>query len=93
MKLKNKVAIITGAARGIGFAVAKKYCEEGAKVALWDIQKDLLDKAVKKLADFDNEIRVVEVNVTSTDEVIAAFNYTEKELGEVDIIVSNAGIT
>lgn len=99
MKLKNKVAVVTGAARGIGFATAKRFCEEGAAVALWDMDAELLQEAARKLQEVarnlavDVKICCVSVNVSETESVKDAFAQTEKELGSVDILVNNAGIT
>jgi 3-oxoacyl-[acyl-carrier protein] reductase len=99
MKLKNKVAVVTGAARGIGFATAKRFCEEGAAVALWDMDTELLKEAAEKLQETarnlsgDVKICCICVNVSEKESVQDAFAQTEKELGSVDILVNNAGIT
>jgi 3-oxoacyl-[acyl-carrier protein] reductase len=93
MRLKDKVAIITGGARGIGYAIAKRYVDEGAKVALWDVLEEELGQARQKLSDLGGEVKTYVVNVTSADSVRKAFEDVEKDLGKVDIMVNNAGIT
>ncbi|MCJ8347465.1 3-oxoacyl-ACP reductase FabG [bacterium] len=92
-RLNNKVAIITGSARGIGFATAKRFLEEGANVALWDIQEDLLEKAKETLNLDDSRVRVYKVNVCDQNSVESAYQEVENDFGSVDIIVNNAGIT
>ena len=93
MSLDNKVAVITGGARGIGFAVAKRYLAEGARVALWDILEETIETAREKLAAGDSEVRAYVVDVTSSEQVKAALDRVEADLGPVDIMVNNAGIT
>lgn len=92
MNLNNKVAVITGGARGIGFAVAKRYLDEGARVALWDILEETAKEAREKLAG-SGEVRAYVVDVTSSEQVKAAMDRVEADLGPVDIMVNNAGIT
>lgn len=92
MNLNNKVAVITGGARGIGFAVAKRYLDEGARVALWDILEETVKEAREKLAG-SGEVRAYVVDVTSSEQVKAAMDRVEADLGPVDIMVNNAGIT
>ncbi len=93
MKLENKVAVITGGARGIGFAVAKRYIAEGAKVALWDVLEDQLVEARTKLSDLGGEVKTYVVDVTNSESVTSAMDNVEKDLGPVDIMINNAGIT
>lgn len=93
MRLKDKVAIITGGARGIGFAVAKRYLEEGAAVALWDLDREGLDKACENLGNIGPRVTGMVVNVTDPASVKEAMDQVEKELGNIDIMVNNAGIT
>ena len=93
MKLENKVAVITGGARGIGFAIAQRYAAEGAKVALWDVLEDQLVEARTKLADKGAEVKTYVVDVTNGESVTTTMDLVEKELGPVDIMINNAGIT
>lgn len=91
MRLGGKVAIVTGGARGIGFAVAQRFLQEGARVALWDVAGDAVAEAAARLGDAEAIGRVVDV--TSSAAVAAAFDDVEAALGPVDIMVANAGIT
>ncbi|PCJ21576.1 MAG: 3-oxoacyl-ACP reductase FabG [Candidatus Cloacimonadota bacterium] len=92
-RLKNKIAIITGSARGIGFATAKRFLEEGANVALWDIQEDLLKKAKAALNLDDSRVKTYVVDVCNQSSVENAYQAVENDFGSVDIMVNNAGIT
>ncbi len=90
--LDGRVAIVTGGARGIGYAVAEKYLMSGASVALWDMDAERLNTAVKELSAHGRVISCAldltddaAVN-SATDEVMAAFD-------KIDILVNNAGIT
>lgn len=91
--LKDKVAIITGGAQGIGYAVAERYVAEGAKVALWDVNEDQLTAARSKLTDMGGTVKTQVVNVTDSKAVAEAMEAVEKDLGPVDVVVNNAGIT
>lgn len=93
MKLQGKVAIVTGGARGIGFAIAQRYIAEGACVALWDVSEEGLAKAREALQAAGGKVMAQVVNVTREEEVKAAMDAVEAELGPVDIMVNNAGIT
>jgi len=85
MRLKDKVAIVTGAGSGIGEAIAKKFLEEGAKVCFADINDD-----IEKI-NLENAIGT-KCNVSKYEEVAAAVETTVKKFGTLDIIVNNAGI-
>ena len=88
MRLKEKISIITGAASGFGEGIAKKFSEEGAKLILADINKDLLEKVSKNLnQDFFN------VDVASSSSMQKLADYVLKKYGTIDIMVNNAGIT
>jgi 2-dehydro-3-deoxy-L-rhamnonate dehydrogenase (NAD+) len=94
---KGRTAIITGGARGIGFAAAARMVYTGAAVSLWDIDADKLKEAADALntAGKASGGRAVTAVVELTDEasVAAAAAATDKELGHIDILVNNAGIT
>lgn len=87
-RLENKVAVITGAAQGLGEALAKRLSEEGCKVVIGDINIE----AAQKVADSLPEAVAVEVNVAKEAMVANLFDVAKKQYGHVDIAVSNAAI-
>jgi len=91
VKLDGKVALITGAASGIGHAIAKRYVEAGGRVAIADLNKDGAAAAAKELGDEKTAIGIA-MDVTQEDQVNAGVEETVKAFGRVDILVSNAGI-
>lgn len=91
MRLKNKVAIITGAASGIGKAIAEKFAQEGAKVVIADIELDNAELTVKALQKKNHEAMAVAMNVTNEEQVELAVEKVISAYGGVDILVSNAG--
>ena len=91
--LKDKVCLVTGSARGIGYAIAEEFGRNGARVVLTDVLKDLLDDAVKKLSDSGTEAVAVTADVTEPDQVSALVEKTAKEFGRIDVLVNNAGVT
>lgn len=93
MRLKEKVAIITGSARGIGKATAIKFAQEGAKVVVCDVNFDQVNETVNEIKNMGFEATGFKMDVTNRaeiDEVIAA---TLAQHGKLDCIVNNAGIT
>ncbi|MCJ2180645.1 3-hydroxybutyrate dehydrogenase [Novosphingobium album (ex Hu et al. 2023)] len=93
MKLKDKVCIVTGAASGIGNAIAHKYASEGGKVAIADLNIDAAQAAVDDIkARFGTGAMAVAMDVTSEDQVNAGVQAVVDAWGTVDVLVSNAGI-
>ena len=94
MRLKDKVVIITGGSRGIGFATADKFLKEGASVVLAASSQESADIAVDKLKEkYPNAIVAgISPNLASMD-VKKAFKETTEKYGCVDILVNNAGIS
>jgi 3-oxoacyl-[acyl-carrier protein] reductase len=90
--LKGRLAIVTGAARGIGYATAQTCLASGAAVALWDIDAAALDKAVASLKQSDR-VHAAIVDVTDEASIAAAVDALIRDAGRVDILVNNAGIT
>ncbi len=88
MKLKNKIAIITGAASGFGKGIAKKFTEEGAKVLMVDINSKLLKKVSRDLTQ-DYFVADVSKNI----DFKSLLNYAKKKYKNIDIVVNNAGVT
>jgi NAD(P)-dependent dehydrogenase (short-subunit alcohol dehydrogenase family) len=93
LRFDGKTALITGGARGIGYATAKLLAEGGAKLALVDINGELLEQAARKLAsETGAEVMGVRADVTSEDEVGAMVSKVAGKLGPADIFVSSAAI-
>ncbi len=90
--LKNRVAIITGGAQGIGYATAERMLGSGASVMLWDQDAPLLASAKAQLAAL-GRVGTAQVELTDEAAVTAATAQTLAEFGRVDILVNNAGIT
>jgi 3-oxoacyl-[acyl-carrier protein] reductase len=90
--LAGRVAIITGGARGIGFAAAERLLASGAAVALWDVDTDALKKAAGKLVA-KGTVSIHAVELTSETAVAAATEAVIGRYGKIDILVNNAGIT
>lgn len=92
MKLKDKVAIVTGAASGIGFEIARTFAREGASVAIADIDLKSAQKAAKAIVDSGARAMAVSMNVTEEDAVEQGVKAVIDAYGGVDILVSNAGV-
>ncbi|MBS4172000.1 3-oxoacyl-ACP reductase FabG [Bacillus sp. FJAT-49736] len=93
MRLKGKVAIITGAAGGIGFAAASKFAEEGAKVVIADFDASIGNAKADELTSKGYEAKFVQVDVSSRDSVDQMVGEVLDTYGKVDILINNAGIT
>jgi 3-oxoacyl-[acyl-carrier protein] reductase len=91
-RLENKKAIITGSARGIGKAIARKFLQEGAHVFLVDIQEERLLKTRDELASLGGEVQTYIADVSKKAQVQSLRETVLKTWGEVDILVNNAGI-
>lgn len=92
MRLKDKVAVITGGAAGIGEATVQAFAREGASVALWDIT-DKGKAVAEELNRAGHRVIFTKVSVTDNDAVQKATAATIKEFGRIDILINNAGIT
>ncbi len=90
-RLKDKVAIVTGAAQGIGRAIAMRLAEEGAKVAIADINDAVGAATAEEIRAAGGQALAVKLDVTSLDSATAAMDTVERELGPIDILVNNAG--
>jgi 3-oxoacyl-[acyl-carrier protein] reductase len=90
--LKGRVAIVTGGARGIGFAITERMLASGAAVAIWDIDQDALPRAANALAA-KGKVFTAKVDVTDENSIGPAVAALMKDAGKVDILVNNAGIT
>ena len=86
----DKVALVTGAARGIGHTIARRFAVQGAKVVLCDVDLAAVESAAKELG---TDTLGLKADVTNSTEVDALFARTMERFGRVDIVVNNAGIT
>ena len=92
MRLANRIAIVTGAARGIGLSTAERLGQEGATVVMTDIDVANLTTAVGGLADKNLRVFAIKCDVSSRNDVESMVKETETKFGRVDILVNNAGI-
>lgn len=92
MRLKDKVAIITGGARGIGKATAELFTKEGAKVIIWDMM-DLGEETAQQLREAGYSAEFMKLSVTDFPSLEQAANEIAEKYGKIDILVNNAGIT
>ena len=95
MLLKDKIAVVTGGTRGIGYAIVKAYLENGATVVLCGSKPETAQKAVDQLKTENPNWKVegIAPNLTDYDSVKAAFDAVEKKYGRIDILVNNAGVS
>lgn len=91
--LSNRTAVITGAARGIGFSIAEELARGGADIVVIDLAKDAADAAAAKIAAMGVKSKGVAANVAKTEDVERSLKESLELTGKVDILVNNAGIT
>jgi NAD(P)-dependent dehydrogenase (short-subunit alcohol dehydrogenase family) len=93
--LLDRVALITGAASGIGLAITKRFIQEGARVALWDFNGSRLEQAKETLISSasENQIFLVPCDITNEADVIAGMESTVDHFGILNIAVNNAGVS
>ena len=92
-KLQDKVAIVTGASKGIGASIAKHFAAEGAKVIVnYASSKEGAETVVQAITKTGGSAIAVQADVSKTEDVVKLFAETEKEFGKLDILVNNAGI-
>ena len=90
--LEGKVALVTGASYGIGFAIATAFAQAGAKIVFNDIRQELVDKGLASYKEEGIEAHGYVCDVTKEEEVQAMVTRIEKEVGVINILVNNAGI-
>ena len=92
MKLKDRIALITGAGSGIGRAIATLFAEEGARVIANDVNDKAARETVEKLGAAGSGARAIQADVADSAQVKAMFAEVEREFGSLDVLVNNAGI-
>ena len=90
--LTGKIALITGASRGLGFAIAKGFSEQGATVILNGRNPETLEKSAEELRLKGGSVHTSSFDVTNSDAIKSAVADIEKNVGSIDILVNNAGI-
>ena len=91
--LKGKTAIVTGGTRGIGFAIVKKYLENGANVALAGSRQESVEKALKQLSAYEGRIMGIWPDLCDPEAVARDFAAVKERFGRVDILANNAGVS
>ena len=92
-ELNDKVAMVTGAARGLGQAIAVKLAEAGADIALCDLNAEWLEETAAKVKEIGRKVECYAVNVADGESVKVGVKAIEKDFGQIDVLVNNAGIT
>ncbi|MBW1828330.1 MAG: 3-oxoacyl-ACP reductase FabG [Deltaproteobacteria bacterium] len=92
MRLKDQVAIITGGGQGLGKAYASRFCKEGAKIVIAEINFENAEKVVKELTEAGGEAMAIKVDVSSGEDTLAMAEKTIERFGKIDILVNNASI-
>jgi 3-oxoacyl-(acyl-carrier-protein) reductase len=92
MRLKDKVALITGAGSGIGEATAIKFSEEGARLVINDVNMESANNVAEKIKANDGEVLVLKADISLKDEVEGMIEQIIEHFGRLDILVNNAGI-
>lgn len=91
--LKNKTAVITGGTRGIGFAIVRKYLENGANVAIAGSRQETVEKALAQLTEYRERVMGIWPDLCCPEETAEAFASVKERFGSLDILANNAGIS
>jgi 2-dehydro-3-deoxy-L-rhamnonate dehydrogenase (NAD+) len=91
--LEGRSAVVTGGARGIGYACAERLAQSGADLTLWDVDRDALDHAAAALRQTGRRILTSVVDVTDMEAVASAARTAEQAMARIDILINNAGVT
>ncbi|MGE7841717.1 3-oxoacyl-[acyl-carrier-protein] reductase [Lysinibacillus sp. NPDC093712] len=94
MKLKGKVAIITGGSRGIGRAIVEKLAQEGADIAFtYNFDKKAAEQVIVDIAKYGNDIKAYQLDLKDLSQIKSFVNYVLADFGKIDILINNAGVT
>ncbi len=93
MSLKGKVAVVTGAARGLGKAISERLAEDGVSVSVWDMNIEGAQETADQLKAMGVEAMACKVNISSATEIATAVEATHKQLGNISILVNNAALS
>jgi 3-oxoacyl-[acyl-carrier protein] reductase len=93
MRLKDKVALVTGGAKGIGRAIAMTFAKEGADIVVADVNLEVAQKTASEIESLGRKALALEMDVTNYEKVEEGVNKILDKFGKVDILVNNAGIT
>ena len=93
MRLKDRTALVTGGARGIGRQIALCFAQEGADIVIWDINLQEAEKTLQEIQAYGRRSLALEVDITNYAKVEEALNKILDKFGKVDILINNAGIT
>ncbi len=92
-QLKDKLVLITGAARGLGYAMAEAFAREGARIIIGDIQAELAKEAAEKIArEFSVQTSSYAMDVTNVEQIKEIFGQIRDQYGKLDVLVNNAGV-
>ena len=92
MAINGKVALVTGAGQGIGRGIALRLAKDGADIAIVDIHAEKMDDVAAEIKDLGRKATTFKADVSNREEIYAAVDHAEKELGGFDVMVNNAGI-
>ena len=92
MQFKDKVVLVTGGANGIGRSVVRKFQEQGARIAIWDLADEAGNELAAEINDQGGTASYRHVNVTQSEDVDQAVDELVKEWGRIDVLINNAGI-
>ncbi|HPM02016.1 MAG TPA: 3-oxoacyl-[acyl-carrier-protein] reductase [Candidatus Cloacimonadota bacterium] len=92
-RFENKVVIVTGSARGIGFTIAERFAQEGAITIISDISEEAVNQAVTKLTEQNYHADGFVINVTDSAQIEATFKAIVAKYQRIDVLINNAGIT
>src|SRR5882724_4264563 len=91
-RLRNRVAIVTGAARGLGLGIAERFAAEGASLVLVDLLGDVLEKTAETLRGRGARVEAFMADITAGETPALIVSKAQKAFGTIDILVNNAGV-